>query len=156
MAKEFNGKVPLFVSFVTDPCEEATNAVKIHYKPLQIGHKMAKFGVCVKPLLFPFLDFSKRLIEWIELNRATGAEKIFVYYLSIHANMKAVLDYYANSGFVEFIRTTLPGNEPNHIKEYQYLLLKHDVNRNNWNDQVGLTDCLYQNMYRVRLKKSFE
>ena len=49
-----------------------------------------KFGVCVKFLHGPQRDNSVRMIEWIELLHAIGADKIFLYDLGVHPNVTKV------------------------------------------------------------------
>jgi len=53
-----------------------------------------QFGVCVQGLRFGTVDMSVRLIEWLELLKILGADKVFFYYLLAHKNMNKVLDYY--------------------------------------------------------------
>ena len=50
------------------------------------------FAVCCKGLYFPKVDLSLRLVEWIEVQRALGADKITLPILEVHPNMtKAVI-----------------------------------------------------------------
>ena len=146
----FKNKTPAAVSFVFgDSCgKTATNAVKIQYNPLEAGEtRKRQFGVCLKALNYPNVDLSKRLIEWLEVVRALGGAKVFVYILSVHPNIRKVLDYYSESGFVDVIETTLGGHEGD-LAYYQTLYLKHNWWPNCWNEKISLNDCLYSNMYR--------
>ena len=67
-------------------------------------------------------------MEWIEVQRALGADKISLYNLEVHPNiMKAaippwsetsldilsqVLEYYVQSGYLEVSSVNFPDNEP--------------------------------------------
>lgn len=75
--------------------------------------KKLRFGVCVKGLDFLRNDQSSRLIEWIELLLILGVDKIFFYELSLHPNVKAVLEHYRNLGKIDLTPLTLPGTLPN-------------------------------------------
>ena len=82
------GKVPSSVSLVQNECEIGTSNLRIIFsKPLK---DKKQFAVCVKGLDFPENDISLKLIEWIELLRILGADKIFFYILSVHRNVEKV------------------------------------------------------------------
>ena len=82
------GKVPSSVSLVQNHCEIATSNLRIIFnKPLK---DKKHFAVCVKGLAFPEDDISLKLIEWIELLRILGADKIFFYIISVHRNVEKV------------------------------------------------------------------
>ena len=84
-------KVPLSVSIVEEVCDTATNNLRVIYNKLPQGQKAKKeFAVCVKGLDFPTDDLSVRLIEWIELLRAQGVDKIFLSVLAVHPNVNKV------------------------------------------------------------------
>ena len=141
-----SNRVPLFVSLVYgEPCQQATNAIKIQYHPLESGHKRQKIGVCLKVLNFPSEDVSLRLIEWLELLRQLGASKIFIYVLKVNRNIEKVLNYYSKSGFIDLIETTF-GN--GHVSNFERLYLKRNFWENCWNEVIGVNDCLYNNMYK--------
>ena len=42
------------------------------------------------PSDFPSEDISIKLVEWIEISRALGAAKIFLYKLDVHSNILKV------------------------------------------------------------------
>lgn len=50
------------------------------------------FTVCVKPLDF-LEDISERLIQWIEINRILGAEKIEIYVKNVGENVWKILKW---------------------------------------------------------------
>ena len=80
---------PLAVSLVEEDCEIPTNYLNIIYN-LPAGEK-AKFAVCVKGMDFPLDDLSVRMVEWLEVLKALGADKIFLYNLDVHPNVRKVL-----------------------------------------------------------------
>ena len=79
---------PLAVSLVEEECETPTNYLNIIYN-LPTGEK-AKFAVCVKGMDFPLEDLSVRMVEWLEVLKALGADKIFLYNLDVHPHVKKV------------------------------------------------------------------
>ena len=61
------------------------------YNPVTTAEGKKPFAVCSKALYFPNIDLSLRLVEWIEVHRALGAEKISLGLFEVHPNMmKAV------------------------------------------------------------------
>ena len=64
---------------------------RVIYNPVNTATGKKPFAVCSKGLYFPKVDLSRRLVEWIEVQRALGAAKISLYNLEVHPNMmKAV------------------------------------------------------------------
>ena len=80
---------PLSVSLVEEDCETPTNFLNVIHNLPEDGVK-AHFGVCVKGLAVPGDDLSLRMMEWIEVLRALGAEKVFLYNYEVHPNVKKV------------------------------------------------------------------
>ena len=85
-------KVPAAVSVVGERqlCEGASNVLKVLYDPVRGSENTKKFAVCSKGLDFPHHDISVRLVQWIEISRALGADKIFLYQLDLHPNIVKV------------------------------------------------------------------
>ena len=113
-------KVQLFV--------EVCYLSRVIYNPVTTTEGKKPFAVCSKGLYFPTVDLSLKLVEWIEVQRALGADKISLYNLEVHPNiMKAaippwsetsldilsqVLEYYVQSGYLEVSSVNFPDNEP--------------------------------------------
>ncbi|XP_046915320.2 uncharacterized protein LOC124495918 [Dermatophagoides farinae] len=134
---------PTSVSLVDNRCLKANNNLKI------INNRPAKkqeFAVCVKGLDFLHEDLSVRLVEWIELLRLMGANKIFLYDLEIHPNITKVLNYYQNEGAVELTKISLPGHQPN-LPGFRHLYLKNKLTNKRQNELIPYNDCLYRNLY---------
>lgn len=84
------GLTPKSVSVTTKPCDnEGGNSFLITDDKDKSHHT---FTVCVKPLDFPE-DISERLIQWIEINRILGAERIEIYVKSIEKNVWKILKW---------------------------------------------------------------
>ena len=72
-------------------------------------------AVCGPALYYYHNDFSARLIEWLELLRAQGFSKVFLYATDVHPNIAKVLHHYTQEGFVQVTYYTYPPpyfNEP--------------------------------------------
>merc|ERR1711892_558711 len=139
-------KVPAAVSLVDQPCDPATNLLKVIFdKPDPADKK--QFAVCVKYHYGPNDDISVRLAEWIELLHALGADKIFLYDLGVHPNVKKVTDYYTEKGIVESRQFSLPGFQPNlPLLNYMYLENRKSFKRES--ELIPINDCFYRNMYK--------
>ena len=138
--------IPVFVSLAERPCDKAYNALKL-YNREEIATKKGQLAVCVKGLDFPTDDLTIRLIEWLEVLRALGAEKVFLYELSVHPNVQRALKYYAEDGFVDLTRLQLPGSQPN-SGLLRHLYFKHKVTNKRQNELIPYNDCLYRNIDR--------
>ncbi|KAJ2940151.1 hypothetical protein O0L34_g11716 [Tuta absoluta] len=151
--------VPASVSLVVDPCDRATNNLRVHYdrppasaaeSPADIAAGERKeFAVCVKGLDFLHEDLSVRLVEWIELIRLLGADKIFFYELQVHPNITKVLKYYEQQGVVTVTPITLPGGQPN-LPALQHMYLKSKTTHKRQMELIPYNDCLYRHMYQYR------
>merc|ERR1711997_703825 len=113
LPKSHWGKTPASVSIVEEKCDKASNNLRVTYNKPEEGEEKKKFAVCVKSLDFPEEDISVRLVEWIELVAALGAEKIYFYVLHVHDNITRVLEHYQAKGLVDIRPTSLPGYLPN-------------------------------------------
>ena len=64
---------------------------RVIYNPVTTTERKKSFAVCCKGLYFPTVDLSLRLVEWIEVQRALGADKITLPILEVHPNMMKVV-----------------------------------------------------------------
>ena len=85
--------VPDSVSLMLDECprNKPSNNLRVFYDTHESGHKQG-FAVCSKSLSH-LGDVSMRFIEWIELLRALGVNKIFLKILAVHPNVMKVIQY---------------------------------------------------------------
>ena len=122
---------PVSVSLVEEMCETSTNYLNIIYN-LPTGEK-EKFAVCVKGLDFPMEDLSLRLVEWIEVLKALGAAKVFLYSLDVHPNVRRVVEHYTSRGEVELIPLSLPEHQPN-LPGLQHLYMRKHLDSKRQNE----------------------
>ncbi|CAD0204137.1 unnamed protein product [Chrysodeixis includens] len=141
--------VPASVSLVENPCDRATNNLRVHYDRPAPPAQRKDFAICVKGLDFLHEDLSVRIVEWIELVRQMGADKIFFYELQVHPNITKVLDYYAAEGVVTVTPITLPGGQPN-LPGLQHMYLKKKTTNKRQMELIPYNDCLYRHMYEYR------
>lgn len=139
---------PAAVSFVEKPCDNATNILRIHQSTFPLAGKK-EFAVCVKGLDFLHIDFSVRLVEWIELLLLLGTDKIFFYDLHMHPNMHKVLEYYQRNGKALVTPITLPGGQPN-VPPLQHIYLKEKIAYKRQMELIPYNDCLYRHMHQYR------
>ncbi len=88
---------PLFAGLSGKQCEQPTSVVKIKsmVKPVW---KSNGTSVCSK-VMYGQVD-PVRLVEWLEVNRLIGAEKIYVYTTNVKGVASDVLSHYSARGFV--------------------------------------------------------
>ena len=85
-------RVPVSVSLVQAKCQQGvkpSNNLRILDRRPENGEKRG-IGVCSKSLSFVD-DASMKIIEWIELLRALGADKIMLSVLFVHPNIQKVI-----------------------------------------------------------------
>ena len=85
-------RVPVSVSLVQAECQQGvkpSNNLRILDRRPEHGDKRG-IGVCSKSLAFVD-DESMKIIEWIELLRALGADKIMLSVLFVHPNIQKVI-----------------------------------------------------------------
>ena len=82
--------VPISVSLVDTKCPriKPSNNLRVYFDQHKSGHKQG-IAVCSK-WISHLGDVSLRLVEWIELLRAQGVEKIFLKILAVHPNVMKV------------------------------------------------------------------
>ncbi|XP_037933200.1 uncharacterized protein LOC119668933 [Teleopsis dalmanni] len=141
--------IPITVSLVKEECDRATNNLKISYELPEKPKTKSGFAVCVKALMYPFEDLSARIVEWLELLRLLGADKIIMYKYKTHKNVTKVLDYYQSTGFIDVRPHTFARGEPN-LSNLQSFLIKSDRLNKRLNELVTYNDCFYRNMYKYK------
>lgn len=147
LPEEHRSRIPRSVSLVSKPCDKATNNVLVTYDPLKENENKKKFLVCVKGLDFPYVDMSHRLVEFIETLRSLGADKIVMYKLQVHPNTTKVLEYYVETGYLEYRPFSLT-NKVSNLPGYRHL----EINKNSYSymlhEVVPYNDCIYRHMYQ--------
>ena len=84
--------VPVSVSLVETACpgSKPTNNLRVFYDTQESGQKRG-IAVCSK-WQSSLEDKSMRFVEWIEILRAQGVEKIFLTVLAVHPNVWKVIN----------------------------------------------------------------
>lgn len=143
---------PKSVSIYEEPCStKLTNHLPIDDNYVfQFDHGMKDgFAVCVKALDFPTTDLSFRLIEWVELLKLVGANRISFYHYDVHPYMNAVLKYYQKEGFIHLQPMSLPGTELN-VQSIRREIFKKKIAVRRQQEVIPYNDCFYRNMYHYR------
>ena len=97
---ELSSLVPQAVSLQsTDDCKQMeTNVLRVIYEPKssknQLTVKKPSIGVCVKAFRYGAFDISIRLIEWLEMVRILGGEKVHFYVLGATEQVRRLLKHY--------------------------------------------------------------
>ncbi|CAL4119663.1 unnamed protein product [Meganyctiphanes norvegica] len=136
--------VPASVSLVESPCDNAKTNINVINNQPALGVKQ-NIAVCVKGLDLLRVDFSVRLVEWLELLYLLGVNKVIMYELEVHPNISKVLSYYQTKGFIDVIPLTLPGTQPN-FKDIRHRYLKEKYVFRRQNEVIPYNDCFYRNM----------
>ncbi|XP_059469005.1 uncharacterized protein LOC132192846 [Neocloeon triangulifer] len=142
----FQNRVPESVSLVVNPCDNATNNLRVIYNPAPLGKKK-HFVMCVKALNFrQKADSSVRLVEWLEMHKILGADKIVIYEYQVHPNMSKVLEYYKSTGLLDVVKFSLPGYHAN-IPDFMSIFLRHRAAIQFLLELIQYNDCMYKHMY---------
>ncbi|XP_066959547.1 uncharacterized protein [Macrobrachium rosenbergii] len=144
----FKHAVPQAVSVVERPCDMAKTILKVFNNLPQSGHKEG-FAVCVKGISFPFIDFSVRLVEWLELLFILGASKVILYDYDMHPNVSKVLSYYEKQGRVEVIKLPLAGRQPNVFGLLNKYLKSIGYGKDH-QETIPYNDCFMKNINRYK------
>jgi hypothetical protein len=97
---ETGSKTPASVSLVMEPCQNATNNLKIIDNQPTNGIRK-EFGVCTKYIYFENEKSAFRIIEWVNMLRILGVEKIHGYQWKVHPNISRSIQYYEQKGWME-------------------------------------------------------
>lgn len=124
---------PFFVSVSSNACEDASNVLRV--EPSTNGDYSRNFTVCVKDMNFSY-DISNRLIEWFELLKLLGADRVDVYVAKVPKRVQKVLQFYAANKFVTVRPAPRPSSETLWQRRRDHLL--------------AYNDCLYRNLRQSR------
>ena len=84
------------------------------------------------------------MIEWVELHRLLGAERIVVYVYTMHHNTQRVLQHY--SPFVQVRRISLPGAAPNNDTMARTRYIWRNRQQKRRNELMPYNDCVYSHL----------
>lgn len=141
---------PVAVSVATAPCGDATNVLDVQNAPFdeEISKRTppqrnnSSIAVCLKWLHYRS-DISASLVEWLQLIKHFGAERVYIYILRIHPNVRKVLKYYEDQGFVVVTEIDHPP-QISGLKQSRGSRDFRDLRR----ELLPLNDCLYRNLFR--------
>lgn len=125
-------KVPLFVSIVENRCDAASNLLEVYHRPEL--EKKKNFNVCVKNLNFT-TEIADQLIEWMEIMKILGAEKVTIFVVKVPPQTMEVLNFYEAEGFAEIVKSMeYPKAIYDSTKELQIFQM----------EQICFHDCFYR------------
>ncbi|KAL7015496.1 hypothetical protein ACKWTF_016478 [Chironomus riparius] len=130
--------VPQFVSFVEDECGNANNIFEIRNKRPKNGHK-ENFLISVKSLDFQ-TDISLLLVEWCEILKIFGVNKIEIFIVNAHPNVIRVLKMYQAENLVAIKYLKFPHELPNKASESWHQWTQNDL--------IPYHDSFYENLYQ--------
>ena len=135
-----NGLIPSSVSVVRNPCDEASNKLKVIHNLPTSKHKKP-IAACMKLMEYKNDDRSAILMEWFETMFALGINQITVHALIVHPNTLKLLKFYNLTGKIDFIPMTLPNGLPSSNQSLLQFMQ---------NQVLMYTDCFYKNMYKFK------
>lgn len=143
---------PNFIKMNAQPCA-ATKILSVYF-PKKAKIKDYLVTVCVKPLNFA-KDISKRLMEWIEINKILGAHRIEVFVKKVHKNVKRILEFYSNHR--KDLSVELYEDVEDYLGDLVFYgdasavsgdeLSKRKVWQKRRNELITYNDCLYRNLH---------
>jgi Glycosyltransferase family 92 len=131
---DFNGELPTSVSLTANPCDDATNNLKIiNNQPID-GVKQ-KFGVCTKQLVLEDREYGAKIIEWVHMLRILGAHKVHMQIRNVHPDIVEVLNHLQEKELIEWNHYKDPkGIADTKLYSGQHRLLQMNV----------MNDCFYK------------
>ncbi|XP_046550211.1 uncharacterized protein LOC124260022 isoform X5 [Haliotis rubra] len=125
------------VSLTPSTCSNnMSNYVPIR-KPAQVPGGLA---ICAKTIFGESLR-PQRLVEWIEIQKLLGVDKILIFDLDCPENIRKILNYYTRQGIVEVQPHKLPGKiEGVRFRDLSGHRHDHDSQFDN-DDNYPLIDC---------------
>ena len=127
---------PSHVSVVEGECGSPTNLLPVHAPP----ERRETVSLCTK-VSFGSPD-AVRLVEWIEMNRILGVERIYMYNTSISGPTNDVLRHYVSQGYVDLTQHTFPTIMAHYAFNQSFPTA--DINQNWLIEMMSMNDCLYR------------
>ena len=97
---EFKNQIPVAISLTEKACDYATNKLKVINNLPPNGVKKS-FMVCIKYLFVENRSGIIRFIEWVQLLRILGVEKISLYNRHVHPEFFKILNYFQEKDYIE-------------------------------------------------------
>ena len=86
------------ISVTLLPCDEPFNFIQVSHK--DDTRPKTNFTICLSPLHTKYNDMYK-LVEFLEVHRILGVDKIVTYIESIGPNLSKVINYYRKKKFID-------------------------------------------------------
>ena len=128
-------------------CDHNCTVIVAHLKVISSNfrNRTHHVGVCAKVIYGSPNPI--RLIEWVELNRALGAHKIYLYNTSLRGPAKNVITYYEKQGFIQLNHHNFPEKMSRIIYNTSFPTPHY---QQNWVLEVfSMNDCLYTSSERM-------
>jgi len=126
---------PSHVSLVQRRCGSANNLMKVKNKKPKTKEN---FIVSVKKLDY-IKDISFQIIEWSEILKILGVNKVEVFVLKVHQNVLKALKFYESEGFMNVKFIKFPSDLPNETNQSWHQFLQNEL--------ISFHDTFYENMY---------
>ena len=119
------------ISITLSPCDEPLNLIKVSYEDI---HKpKTNFSICLSPLHTKYNDMLK-LVEFLEVHKILGVQKIATYIESIGPNVSKVINYYREKKIID----TFEWKVPYYVDAHYHI------------QHAMLNDCLYRYMFKTK------
>ena len=137
---DFTGEIPKYVSLTSEYCSTVTNKFKVIDNHPPDGVKK-DFVVVVKAMAFENRNIVIRFIEWVEMLKILGCEKIIIFERIVHPDLMMTLNFYQKQGFMDVYRFV----EPEEITSNTYTNIQSFMLQ-----QMQHTDSFYRarNLYK--------
>ena len=131
--------MPKSVSVTGNRCDKARNNLIIIDNQPKNGVKK-KFGICTKQFTFKKREDTIKFVEWAEMMRILGADKIHTFNRFFHPDLQKISKYYEEQDFLE----ALPFKEPSTISNARF-----HVHSSLFLELSVVNDCFYRvrNLY---------
>jgi hypothetical protein len=130
--------VPMFVALTEGKCEKSNNLFGVRNKRPEKNERKKKFLVSVKGIDFED-DITLQLIEWFEILKLLGADKVETFVVKAHIDVMRVLQFYQDEGFVSMKFLSYPSDLPNKRKESWHQWSQNDL--------IPYHDSFYDNLH---------
>nr|XP_045581618.1 uncharacterized protein LOC123745283 isoform X1 [Procambarus clarkii] len=169
LPQEYAHLKPIAASLLPKPCTYTSNLLQVtgsgsleesafvdgRFPHSSRKHAEYTVAVCGPALYYYHQDFSFRLVEWLELLRAMGISRVFLYETDVHPNMEKVLRYYESQGFVEVTKYSYPPPYDNEPSTRRLWTNTHRVQMFA-QENIYFSDCLLRHMHQHRFIAHFD
>ena len=110
---------------------------------MQIVHSIPGYlAACVKNLILYAVDRVVELVEWIEVMRSLGHDRIFIYAHAVPPLMLRALKHYERTGLVELLSFDYPPTCPAGHPQWVHMADDFNKGRCQRTQLITRNDCL--------------